>query len=76
MILEVGSHNAAEQWGEVHHISRSQLKPGDLVFYEPGNIHHVAIYIGNGKVIHAPTFGEDVKISGMDMMTEKGYGRP
>jgi cell wall-associated NlpC family hydrolase len=70
------THNAAEQWGEVHHISRSQLEPGDLVFYEPGNIHHVAIYIGGGKVIHAPTFGETVKISGMDMMTEKGYGRP
>ncbi len=52
------------QWGEVHHISRSELEPGDLVFYEPGNIHHVAIYIGSGKVIHAPTFGEDVKIAG------------
>ncbi len=36
-------------------VSRSQLKPGDLVFfYSP--IHHVAIYIGNGKILH--TYGK------------------
>lgn len=36
------------------YVSRDQLKPGDLIFfYKP--IHHVAIYIGNGKIIH--TFG-------------------
>lgn len=34
------------------YVSRSQLKPGDLIFfYAP--IHHVAIYIGNGKILHA-----------------------
>ncbi|KIL40090.1 hydrolase [Gordoniibacillus kamchatkensis] len=37
------------------YVPRSQLKPGDLVFfYSP--IHHVAIYIGNGKILH--TFGK------------------
>ncbi|BBH20773.1 hypothetical protein Back11_21180 [Paenibacillus baekrokdamisoli] len=36
------------------YISRSQLQPGDLVFfYSP--IHHVAIYIGNGQILH--TYG-------------------
>lgn len=66
-------HNAAEQWNETAHIKRSQLQPGDLVFYD--GLGHVAIYIGSSKVIHAPTFGEVVKISSVDMMTPYGYGR-
>lgn len=67
-------HKASVQWTEVHHISRSQLKPGDLVFYS--GLGHVAIYIGSNKIIHAPTFGENVKIASVDMMTPYGYGRP
>ncbi|XVS61882.1 NlpC/P60 family protein [Actinosynnema sp. CA-299493] len=39
------------------------LLPGDLVFYgTPGNIHHVGLYIGNGLMINAPTFGQPVQI--------------
>lgn len=39
------------------------LLPGDLVFYgTPSNIHHVGLYIGNGKMINAPTFGQPVQI--------------
>ncbi len=67
-------HNAAEQWGVVSHISRSALQPGDLVFYL--NLGHVAIYVGNGQVIHAPQPGEVVKLASVDMMTPYGYGRP
>lgn len=66
-------HNAAMQWDKVTHISRSQLKPGDLVFYS--NLGHVGLYVGSGRVIHAPTFGENVKISSVDMMPPYGYGR-
>ncbi|MFD4252473.1 C40 family peptidase [Amycolatopsis thermoflava] len=41
----------------------SPLLPGDLVFYgTPANITHVALYIGNGKMINAPTFGSPVQI--------------
>ena len=48
-------------------VSRSQLAPGDLVFfYSP--VSHVGIYIGDGKMVHAPTFGDVVKISGVDDM--------
>ncbi|SEM87081.1 C40 family peptidase [Paenibacillus sp. OV219] len=37
------------------YVSRSNLKPGDLVFfYKP--VHHVAIYLGNGKILH--TYGK------------------
>jgi cell wall-associated NlpC family hydrolase len=68
------SHQASMQWREVAHISRSQLRPGDLVFYE--GLGHVAIYVGSSKVIHAPTFGEVVKIVSVDIMTPYGYGRP
>lgn len=43
-------------------VSKSQLRPGDLVFfYKP--ISHVGIYIGNGKIVHASTSGKPVKIS-------------
>ena len=31
----------------------SDIQPGDLVFYGGSNIHHVAMYIGNGQVVHA-----------------------
>jgi cell wall-associated NlpC family hydrolase len=67
-------HNAAEQWGVVSHISRSALQPGDLVFYS--GLGHVAIYVGNNQVIHAPQPGEVVKLASVDMMTPYGYGRP
>ena len=41
-------------------VGRNELKPGDLVF--PSN-DHVTLYIGNGKLLHAPQPGEKVKIS-------------
>ncbi|MGW0431048.1 NlpC/P60 family protein [Micromonospora sp. NPDC003197] len=66
-------HNAAMQWDRVARISRSALQPGDLVFYN--KLGHVALYVGSGKVIHAPTFGESVKLASVDMMTPYGYGR-
>ena len=66
-------HNAAMQWDVVAHISRSSLQAGDLVFYS--GLGHVAIYVGGGKVIHAPQAGENVKLSSVDMMTPYGYGR-
>jgi cell wall-associated NlpC family hydrolase len=67
-------HNAAMQYHAITHISRSQLSPGDLVFYS--NLGHVAIYIGGGMVIHAPQPGEVVKKASVNMMTPYGYGRP
>ncbi|MFW2487720.1 NlpC/P60 family protein [Clostridium chromiireducens] len=40
-------------------VSRDELKPGDLVFPNPG---HVGIYVGNGQMIHAPQTGDVVKV--------------
>jgi cell wall-associated NlpC family hydrolase len=57
----------------VAHISRSQLAPGDLVFYE--SLGHVGIYVGSGKIIHAPHPGTVVQLAGVDIMRPYGYGR-
>lgn len=40
------------------------LLPGDLLFYgTPNNVHHVGLYLGAGKMVHASTFGQPIKIS-------------
>ena len=60
-------HSAAMQSQMGQPVSRSQLQPGDLVFfYSP--VSHVGIYIGNGEMVHAPTTGDVVKISNIDVM--------
>lgn len=57
-------------------ISSSDLKPGDLVFYGSSSyINHVAIYIGNGKVIHASNKRDGIKISNMKYRTPVKYVR-
>jgi cell wall-associated NlpC family hydrolase len=67
-------HNAAEQWSTVSHISRSQLQPGDLVFYN--GLGHVAIYVGGNQVIHAPHEGTVVQLASISVDSLYGYGRP
>ena len=44
----------------------SQLEPGDLVFYGSGYVDHVALYIGDGKIIHASGAATGIKISNYD----------
>jgi len=68
-------HNAARQYRAVPHVSRAQLRPGDLVFYY-GDIHHVAIYVGRGRVIHAPNPDDRVSVSPLDLAPVHGFGRP
>jgi cell wall-associated NlpC family hydrolase len=46
-------------------VSRSQLQPGDLIFYY-SPVSHVGMYIGNGLIVNAPTAGEVVKVVGID----------
>jgi cell wall-associated NlpC family hydrolase len=50
-------HSAAAQAGMVRQLPLSELLPGDLVFYGFGYIHHVALYVGGGTIIHAPHAG-------------------
>ncbi len=57
-------------------ISSSQLKPGDLVFYGSSSyINHVAMYIGNGQVIHASNKRDGIKISNMYYRSPVKYVR-
>jgi peptidoglycan DL-endopeptidase CwlO len=56
-------HNAAMQYGYGTPVSRSQLAPGDLVFFN--GLGHAGIYIGNGQFIHSPHTGDVVKISSL-----------
>ena len=44
-------------------VSKSDLKPGDLVFYGYSSVNHVAIYIGNSQIIHSPVPGKTVSIA-------------
>jgi peptidoglycan DL-endopeptidase CwlO len=54
-------HNAAAQYGHGTPVDRSQLQPGDLVFFN--GLGHNGIYIGGGSFIHSPHTGDVVKIS-------------
>jgi peptidoglycan DL-endopeptidase CwlO len=54
-------HFTGDQWNMGIHVSRSQLQPGDLVFFY-ADISHVGIYIGNGLMVDAPDFGEVVQV--------------
>ncbi|MFJ1702076.1 NlpC/P60 family protein [Kitasatospora sp. NPDC088346] len=55
-------------------IARSQLQPGDLVFYY-SDLHHVGIYLGDGRLLHAPRTGKTVEIVGVDVMPYAGAVR-
>jgi peptidoglycan DL-endopeptidase CwlO len=75
-------HYSVAQYEQVKHISRDDLRPGDLIFWsnapgDPGSIYHVGLYIGGGLMIQAPRTGDVVKISSMYVMgTPDFYGRP
>ena len=56
-------------------VSKSNLKPGDLVFFYSG-ISHVALYAGNGKVIHASRPGKPIHYLKMSYMPYQGARRP
>lgn len=48
-------------------VSRSELKPGDLVLFgSAGSPHHVGIYVGNNCYIHSPRTGDVIRISPLD----------
>jgi cell wall-associated NlpC family hydrolase len=61
-------HNSTQLWGRGRRIARSQLAPGDVVFFN--GLSHVGIYMGNGRFVHSPHSGDVVKIS---RLTERWY---
>jgi cell wall-associated NlpC family hydrolase len=58
---------AAEQAAATQTIDKNELKPGDLVFFNTMRraFSHVGIYVGNGKFIHAPKPGGEVRVDDM-----------
>jgi cell wall-associated NlpC family hydrolase len=61
--------NSAAQFLAGLKVKRSDMKPGDLVFFRTHGkrrISHVGIYISNGRFIHSPTTGKSVEISSLD----------
>ncbi|GAA1703828.1 C40 family peptidase [Fodinicola feengrottensis] len=50
-------HSASGQYNAFPHVALSDLRPGDLVYYP----HHIAIYAGDGYVVHAPQAGDVVR---------------
>ena len=69
--------NSRSQYGAGKAVSKSNLQPGDLIFSSTdgtGNITHVAIYVGNGQMIHAPRSGKNVeKVSMNTSYWNKAY---
>jgi cell wall-associated NlpC family hydrolase len=66
-----------DQYAGTTRISRSDLRPGDLVFYH-SPVSHVAMYIGDGRVVEAPNSGNNVRVrnDGLTRSGIVGYGRP
>ena len=67
-------HSASAQSGMGTPVSRTQLQPGDRVFfYSP--VSHVGMYIGNGQMVHAATSGEPVQVVSLDSMPDYNSAR-
>ncbi|MEV8318756.1 NlpC/P60 family protein [Streptomyces sp. NPDC059900] len=62
------------QIAEGERVPRSQLQPGDLVFFYQG-ISHVGIYVGNGQMIHAPNPSAPVRLAPISQMPFAGASR-
>ncbi|GII77528.1 hypothetical protein Sru01_25100 [Sphaerisporangium rufum] len=55
-------HYTGDQWTAGTHVSRDDMRPGDLVFFH-SDLHHVGIYIGGGLMVHAPHTGDVVRVA-------------
>lgn len=63
-----------QQAGAGTPVSLNELQPGDLVFYGTGGVvNHVAMYIGNGQIVHAISETRGIGITSMWVMTPMGY---
>ena len=65
---------AAAQYESSQKKDISQLETGDLVFYGAGGINHVALYIGDGKVVHALNSNKGIVITDYNYDTPVGVG--
>ena len=68
-------HSSRMMYSSSQRIPMDQLQPGDLVFYG-SPIHHVALYIGGGQIIHSPRTGSYVQVASVHYWSDiAGAGR-
>ncbi|SCL16254.1 NlpC/P60 family protein [Micromonospora rhizosphaerae] len=68
------THHTGDQWNEGRAVSRSDARPGDLVFFY-SDLHHMGLYLGNGLMVHAPRTGKPVQVSKISYMPVAGFRR-
>ncbi|MEU9922577.1 NlpC/P60 family protein [Streptomyces griseoluteus] len=64
-----------EQWKQLSHVDVTEMRPGDLIIYF-ADATHVGMYVGDGKIIHAPRPGRTVTVAGAGTMPILGVVRP
>jgi cell wall-associated NlpC family hydrolase len=75
-------HYSVAQYEQTKRISEDELRPGDLIFWsetpgDPGTIFHVAMYLGGGRMVHAPRTGRPVTIDSVYYWEDPDFfGRP
>jgi len=75
-------HYSVAQYEQTRRISEDELRPGDLIFWaenasDPGTIFHVAMYLGGGRMIHAPRTGKPVRTDSVYYWESPDFfGRP
>ena len=74
-------HWTGTQWTSGPHVPISKLRAGDLVFFatnrsDPATIHHVGLYLSNGRMVEAPYTGAQVRIASIHRHDLVGATRP
>lgn len=66
------------QWSAGRPVARNRLRPGDLLFFggSPATIHHVTMYVGNGRMVEAPYTGARIRVVSMFRNNYVGAVRP
>ncbi|MEV5882563.1 C40 family peptidase [Streptomyces sp. NPDC052020] len=64
-----------QQWKRLRHVEAEDMRPGDLIIYFE-DASHVGMYVGDGRVVHAPRPGRTVTITGAGSMPILGVVRP
>jgi cell wall-associated NlpC family hydrolase len=64
-----------EQWRQLKHVPVKDMRPGDLIIYFD-DASHVALYVGDGAIVHAPRPGRTITLAGAGSMPILGVVRP
>jgi cell wall-associated NlpC family hydrolase len=70
-------HYTNWQWQDTKPVGRTDVRPGDLVFFFK-DLHHMGMYVGGGWMVHAPQTGDHVRMAKIDSpsLPIAGFRRP